>query len=109
LAIIDIAFVALGEAEQEHRKIPGSKSDHHAIPAASPLPFPGNALLDEAATQISIHQPALGALNRLDQAFDRDPFPASETVINLHGEKDALELIGSRFRRAAKKTRPTLQ
>jgi hypothetical protein len=34
---------------------------------------------------------------------------AFERFINLHGEKDALELIGSRFRRAAKKTRPTLQ
>jgi hypothetical protein len=34
---------------------------------------------------------------------------ALERFIDLHGEKDALELIGSRFRRTAKKTKPTLQ
>jgi hypothetical protein len=34
---------------------------------------------------------------------------AFERFIDLHGEKDALELIGSRFRRTAKKTKPTLQ
>jgi hypothetical protein len=34
---------------------------------------------------------------------------ALERFIDLHGEKDALELIRSRFRRTAKKTKPTLQ
>ena len=67
MAIVDVALVAFCEAKQEHRKIPRAISDHHAIAAATPLPFAGHALLDEAAAQIGVHQPAIGTLDRFDQ------------------------------------------
>ena len=78
MAIVDVALVAFCEAKQEHRKIPRAISDHHAIAAATPLPFAGHALLDEAAAQIGVHQPAIGTLDRLDQARICDLFPACE-------------------------------
>jgi molybdenum cofactor biosynthesis enzyme MoaA len=55
--------------------------------------------IDEHYQDHSLNVVVMSAL--LEVAFER--------FIDLHGEKDALELIESRFRRTAKITRPTLQ
>jgi molybdenum cofactor biosynthesis enzyme MoaA len=55
--------------------------------------------IDEHYQDHSLNVVVMSAL--LEVAFER--------FIDLHGEKDALELIESRFRRTAKITRPTPQ
>jgi hypothetical protein len=55
--------------------------------------------IDEHYPDHSLNVVVMNAL--LELAFER--------FIDLHGVKDALELIESRFRRTAKITRPTLQ
>jgi hypothetical protein len=55
--------------------------------------------IDEHYAEPNVNVVIMNAL--LELAFER--------FIDLHGEKDALELIGSHFRRTAKKTKPTLQ
>jgi len=59
----DIVALALGEAVEKHR-LPANPERHQGsiTAAAAALPRPGDALVDEAAAKVGIHQTAPGAL-----------------------------------------------
>ena len=79
LPIIEVCLRALGETEQKNREIRRPECDHHPIPAAPPLPFSGNALLDEAAAKIGVNQPTCRPFDGLGQASIVDVLGSGKT------------------------------
>src|SRR6266851_8204187 len=64
----DILPLALGEAVKKHRAMPSAVGDQQAIAAGPTSPRSCNALLDDAATQVSIDKPLLRPRDCLAQA-----------------------------------------
>jgi hypothetical protein len=65
LVVVDVAPLVLAKAVQKHRPIAAPKRDHRAIAAALVLPRTRQALLDQAATQVSIDQSRIDVADRL--------------------------------------------
>ena len=63
----DVLPLVFGEGVQKYRTALGLTGNDHAITARSSLPFSSNALLDQAATEIGIDEPALGRKGRFDE------------------------------------------
>ena len=78
LVVADVVPLALGEAEQEHREIPEPAGDQCPLAAAAAFARPGHALLDEAAAQVCVDEPAFRPRDRLDKALVGDPLAARE-------------------------------
>ena len=78
LVVADVVPFALGEAEQEHREIAEPAGDQRSVAAAAPFARPGHALLDEAAAQVCVDEPAFRPRDRLDKALVGDPLAARE-------------------------------
>jgi hypothetical protein len=60
LIVVDVVQLVLGGAEQKNRSLLRPECEEHPTAASLPLSLPGNPLLDEAATEIGVHQAALG-------------------------------------------------
>jgi len=85
LVVANVVPLALGEAEQEHRKIAEPAGDQRPVAAAAAFARPRHALLDEAAAQVCVDEPAFRPYNRLDKALVGDPLASREL-----GEKSRL-------------------
>jgi hypothetical protein len=48
---------AFGKAINKYRSVLRPKNDAHAIPAGSPLPLPGDPLLDKPAAEVGVDNP----------------------------------------------------
>jgi hypothetical protein len=61
----NVVAAAFGKAVDEERPLAAPEQNDAAKAARSALPLPGNALLDDPATEVGVDQPPLSAANRI--------------------------------------------
>ena len=78
LVRLDILALALVENVEEHRERLDPIGYDDSIAAGAPPTSPRDALLDQAAAQICVHEATRGAADRFAQALVVDTFAARE-------------------------------
>lgn len=69
----DVVPFVFRKAIKEHRSITGPTCEQQTKPARAALSCSCNPLLDDAAAQVGVHDPALRTFNRFTQTVIVDP------------------------------------